>query len=690
LHAILALCEQLLKVGETRLVFTSREALPAPFAAERQRRELHQLDREDAVKLVERVLNAAGGDAGASSDAAREKIEHLVDAVHCHARTLALLAPALRSRGVEATRASLVELMAEMERKFPGSREQSVFASVELSLRRLSAVNQERARVLGVFHGGVDVHVLAMMMQWEEADVAALAGELIETGLATPNRYQHLTLNPALCPYLRGRMDAVERDALTARWAKAMATYVEFLRRQQGQNIEVAATLTVLELPNLFVLLDLVQRAGDAEATIALTTSLYQLLQTLGKPRLLARVGQVRDAAAAALGAAWNHAWFQAAQTRIEQQLGGGRVREALDGAQQLLQRVRAAGARAYPGADYDLAMACILLARVLKTAGGSEQALPLLDEARQRFEAFATERPGQGAEQMVSYCFTEQGDCLRYLGRLDEAVAAYEESIQRAEQLEDARQVAIGKGQLGTVRMYQRRYPEALAAYAEARERFTQLDEPGTIAVFWHQTGRVYQEAGQPDAAEDAYRKSLAIKMRLGNVAGQANTLGQLGNLYNDVLNRPEEAAAFYRQAADQYVEIHDVTKEGIVRNNLGGTLFKLRRLDEARQEIRRAIECKTQFGHASRPWTSWNTLAAIETDAGNPAAAAEAKRKAIACYLAYRRDGGENHDVEGRISLAVTQSLLAGDAPTAASQLQQLAANPNDTWLLPFLRAL
>ena len=61
-------------------------------------------------------------------------IEQLVEAVHGHARTLALLAPALRSRGVEATRESLVELMAEMEQKFPGSREQSVFASVELSL----------------------------------------------------------------------------------------------------------------------------------------------------------------------------------------------------------------------------------------------------------------------------------------------------------------------------------------------------------------------------------------------------------------------------------------------------------------------------------------------------------------------------------------------------------------------------
>ena len=74
------------------------------------------------MKLVERVLNAAGADAGATSDAAREQIEQLVEAVHRHARTLALLAPALRSRGVEATRESLVELMAQMEKDFPGKK----------------------------------------------------------------------------------------------------------------------------------------------------------------------------------------------------------------------------------------------------------------------------------------------------------------------------------------------------------------------------------------------------------------------------------------------------------------------------------------------------------------------------------------------------------------------------------------
>jgi hypothetical protein len=150
LDAILRLCARLNAKGDTRLVFTSRETLPAPFNAPRYLRELHQLDREDAVKLVERVLNQEGGGAGAAADAAREAIEQLVDAVHSHARTLALLAPALRSRGVEPTRASLIELMAEMERKFPGSREKSVFASVELSLRRLSRANREGARARGV------------------------------------------------------------------------------------------------------------------------------------------------------------------------------------------------------------------------------------------------------------------------------------------------------------------------------------------------------------------------------------------------------------------------------------------------------------------------------------------------------------------------------------------------------------
>lgn len=698
LQAILALCQRLLAKGDTRIVFTSREALPAPFDGERQRRELRQLEREDAVKLIERALNreAAGGgtpSALAAEDAAREAIEQLADAVHGHARTLALLAPAIRSRGVADTQASLVELMAEMDRRFPGSRERSVYASVELSLQRLSPAQRERVQVLAAFHGAVDLDALRVMTQWETADIAALAAELIATGLATPDPYNHLSLSPALCPYLRGRLEEPEREALQEAWVGAMGAYVSFLVQQQSRNTDIAATLTALELPNLFALLDTVHRADDAAATINLSTTLFSLLQTIGKPRLVERVGQVRDAAAAALGEGWSHVGFDAQRTRIEQQLAGGRLREAFEGAHALLQRAREMGEQAYDDADYDLAMACWLLARVLKTAGAAHQALPLIDEARQRFEAVDRAKPNRGSERMASVCATERGDCLLDLGRLDEAAAAYEEGSRGAERLGDERAVAVGKGQLGTVRLAQGRHADALKAYQDARDRFTRLGEPGSVATWWHQTGRVYQTAGQPEAAEDAYRKSLALTVQLGDVAGQAISLGQLGNLYAHDLGRPEEAVAFYRQAAELYVGIRDAAKEGLVRNNLAETLRKLgpARLGEARQEILRAIECGAPFGHAAQPWTTWNVLADIETDAGNPGAAAEANAKAVAGYLAYRRDGGENHWPQGRLALVVTEALRSGGPEAAAEGLQQLAANEElPAPLRPFVEAL
>jgi len=580
--------------------------------------------------------------------------------------------------------------VAQLPADDPRRREQSLFASVELSLRRLSAANRQRARLLGVFHGGVNLAVLQAMTGWEQAEVEGLALELVGTGLATANPYNHLSLNPALCPYLKATLSEEELHGLTAGWLEAMAVHLGYLYQQQNQNPELAATLTLLELPNLFALLDRSQASAHPETTIQRATSLYDLLQALGKPRLLERVARVRDAAAAALGEGFSHARFLASRTRIEQQLATGQLREALAAAQQLLQQAQAAGEGTYAEAEYDLAMAFVLLGGVLKAGGGAQQALPLLQEAGRRFEAIANKRPGVGAERMASVSLTEQGDCLLLLGRYDAAAAAYEESIRKAEKRGALRDVAVGKGQLATVRRRQQRYAEALEAYKEARDTFSRLNEPGMVSIAWHLIGIVHEKAGQPEAAEEAYNQSLAITVRLGNQAEQASTLGQLGNLNVDVLQRPEEAVAFYQRAAEIYGEIGNLAKEGITQSNLAATLSKLQRLEEARQAIRRAIDCKAPFGHAALPWTSWAILADIETAAGDCAAAADARQQALDAFLTYRRDGGENQSGSGRLALAVRQALASGDLAEAASLLQQLTADSVWAEHLPFLTAL
>jgi tetratricopeptide (TPR) repeat protein len=704
LQEILALAERLLRAGETRLVFTSREALPAPFDAQPQRWELRQLSKADAVALIERSLAAGessaatGAEAGASAlEARREEIEALVDAVQGHARTLALLVPELRRRGVAATQADLVELMEKMQGQVaqlptddPRRREQSLFASVELSLRRLSAANREGVRVLGVFHGGVDLDVLRAMTGWESAVVEGLAMELVGTGLATANPYNHLSLNPALCPYLKASLSEEERQALTAGWLEAMSSYLRYLYQQQRQNAELVATLTLLELPNLFALLDRSLAVAEPATTIERTSSLYSLLKMLGKPRLLERVARVREAAAAALGECWSHARFEASRTRIEQQLAAGQLREALAGAEQLLQKAQAAGEAAYAGADYDLAAGFFFLGRVLTVSGGAQEALPLLQEAGQLFEAIAHKRPGVGAEQMASVCLGEQGNCLFLLGHYDAAGAAFEGEIRRAEQRGDRRSIAVGKSQLGSVLLKQRRYAEALEAYKQARDTFSRLNEPGDVAESWHGLGMVHEEASQAEEAEEAYNQSLEIKVRLGDQAGQAATLGQLGVLYDRTLQRPKHAVAFYQRAAEIYCNFGDTLREGRQWSNMGNALCKLHRFEKARQAILRSIDCFAPFGHTGLPWKSWAILADIETASGNGAAAVDARQQAIEAFLAYRRDGGENERGTSQLALAVLQGLTSGDPGEAASMLQQLAANPQAAFLLPYITAL
>jgi tetratricopeptide (TPR) repeat protein len=690
LDEILKLCERLMKVGDTRLIFTSREALPAPFSAERNRRDLHRLDTGDGVKLIERTLNAVGGDTGSATDAMQEEIVALVEAVHCHARTLALLAPALRKSGVEATSKSLALLMAEMEKRFPGSRENSLFASVELSLRRMSTANRERARVLGVFHGVVDLDVLRRMMEWEEENVVSLASELVEIGLASLNNYNHLSLNPALSPYLSGRLEVAEREELTARWVEAMLQYAWCLDRQKSLQIVVAANLTLLELPNLIFLLEFVQTQGDAKATVELTTTLYTLLKDTDKKRLLEWVGKVRDAADATMGNLWNHERFDAKRNRIEQQIANGQLREALVETEELFNKALAAGKHAYPIADYDLAMAYLLMAKVFKSTDCPGRALPLLDQARCLFEIVVKERDHYAAKLSALQCLLEQGECFDRLTRFDEAKVVIKEAIDCGEKLGAERHIAIGKSTLGTICLHQKHYSEALDAYREACELFKQLREPENVAKFIHQTGKVYTEMRDPEAAEDAYRQSLEISVQLGKVTIQAGTLGALGNLYSDLLDRSEEAVAFYLQSAKKYLEIGDVAKEGHTRYNLVRALTRLRRFDEARQEILRAIECKSQFGHASQPWSAWAILASIERDSGNPAASAEAKCKAIESFLAYRREGGENHSGAGRVCHTVTQALLAVDAAAASTFLDEQVANWEAAGYTSFIPAL
>jgi tetratricopeptide (TPR) repeat protein len=676
------------------VLFTSRQALPEPFAGHALR--IGRLERREAVELVAGVLGRReqaprADDPGESDD----EITRLVDAVGCHARSLSRLAREVAASGVRVTTEVLGQLMARLHARHPDDRERSLYASVELSLRRLPAGLREAIRPLGVFQGGGQLTAMSLALGWdldEHERMKSLAAALVNVGLAEPVEYGYLRLDPALGPLLLSEMSDAERDAATERWAQAMAQLTKFLYKQQfGDDPRMATTLTRLDLANLLGALEHIGRTARAEVVVGMAGRLESLLQALGRPKALARASRVREAAMAGLGD-WSHARFTAESQAVDRLIEAGRFGEAVTAAQAILQRALSAGDDAYSSAAYDIALAHMTLGRALKEGGDAAAALAPLREARQHFQDLA-DAGNLTAARMASASITHAADCLRALGQLDEAASAYEEAIRLGEQRGYARAVAISGLQLGTVRMLQERYADALSAYTHARATFETLGEPRTVAIAWHQIGMVHERSGQHAEAEKAYQTSLRLRVPAGDRPGEAGTLGQLGSLY-DAMGRLEDAVCFSRRAAATYRDLRDSANEARACSNLADTLVKLERYDDARREVLRAIECKQAVGHTVAPWTTFGVLARIQFATGNNAAAEAARQQAIDAYLAYRRDGGESYRPGAKLCAATAQAIARNEIPAALAGLTEVEQRPGLPAemrpLIPKLRAI
>jgi tetratricopeptide (TPR) repeat protein len=689
INEIFGLCRDLLDADPaTRVLFTTREPLPTPFDHRHREITLGALSREDAIELVSQVMAREGLTPKADDPGGDPReITDLVEAVNCHARALTCLARELAKQGMHATTENLHQLMAELDRKYPGDPENSLYASVELSLRRLPLEMREMIRVLGVFQGGASLQVFDYLLGTDDEDVETVRNitiALIEVGLAEDMGYGHLRLDPALPPYLLREMSEAEREEAWSRWAEGMTFLTESLYEQMFQDAEFSAHLTKMELANLVAMIQWMKAKAMPEEVVMLARAVESLLSRFGHSLAFAQVTRIREQGARELGE-WNNIKFEAEIGNINRLLEGGDLQSAYAGAQQLLRRCLAAGEDAYPEAPYDIAMAHKSLGTVLRVVGDANTALSQLSEAGQRFQVLA-DSGDSNAEYMVLSVLNEIAGCLMNLGRLNDSAELYEEVFRHCERLDDQRFMAISKSNLGMVRTQQKRYPEAIESYSESLAAFERLLEPRSVANCWHNIAITYKRLGQFEQAENACRKSLAIQVQQKDQAGEATSLLELGGLYAE-WGRVEESVKFCRLAADIFVDMQDRRNEGLVRDNLASGLIRLKRYDDARHELLRAIECKKPFGDSAGIWITWIELFGLESLTHNPPAALIALQRANESYQAYRHAGGQNVDLRMEM-MGVLGPLIAQVGITELEQLITILSE--DTQAMEFVEMI
>jgi tetratricopeptide (TPR) repeat protein len=235
-------------------------------------------------------------------------------------------------------------------------------------------------------------------------------------------------------------------------------------------------------------------------------------------------------------------------------------------------------------------------LATLLQNEGKLAEALAIHEELYRTFEA-------QGAKQQIATALGQQSNVLLLMGHYDEAIEKQETALQIDRERGDEEGQAISLHQLAMLYRLQGDYPTALARSREAEALNRKLKRKVGIAANLQEQGLIHmgeartrEAPEQRQAAWACFTESLAINRRIGDEAGAADSLGELGKLLMEAEQMAEAIAAF-NEALENYRRANNPAKMGIVLELLGMVHERQGHYREALEKYQQALALAQQY---------------------------------------------------------------------------------------------
>ncbi|MEU0297873.1 tetratricopeptide repeat protein, partial [Streptomyces sp. NPDC006175] len=205
------------------------------------------------------------------------------------------------------------------------------------------------------------------------------------------------------------------------------------------------------------------------------------------------------------------------------------------------------------------------------------KQALAWFDAERENLIATAHTIPHAGLKLGFAL-----GRYLEWRRRLQDLVVVRSLALDACRTLNDTRNEANARDNLGTALQELRRFDDALHAHETARTLHQQTGNTHGEANAWNNLGLALRELRRFDDALHAHETARTLHQQTGDTHSEANAWNNLGGTlqelrrFDDALHAHETARTLYRQTGDTH-------SEASAWNNLGGTLQELRRFDDA-----------------------------------------------------------------------------------------------------------
>ncbi|MEG4031917.1 CHAT domain-containing tetratricopeptide repeat protein, partial [Microcoleus sp. Pol8_C1] len=154
---------------------------------------------------------------------------------------------------------------------------------------------------------------------------------------------------------------------------------------------------------------------------------------------------------------------------------------------------------------------------------------------------------------------------------------------------------------------------------YNQALPIRREVGDRAGVATTLNNIGVVYNSISQPQEALKYYNQALPIRREVGDRAGVATTLNNIGEVYNRI-SQPQEALKYYNQALPIMREVGDRSEEAATLSNIGAVYRSIGQPQEALKYYNQALPIRREVGDRAGVAVTLINIGVVYESIGQP----------------------------------------------------------------------
>ncbi|MDP4208581.1 MAG: tetratricopeptide repeat protein [Bacteroidota bacterium] len=281
-------------------------------------------------------------------------------------------------------------------------------------------------------------------------------------------------------------------------------------------------------------------------------------------------------------------------------------------------------------------------LALACKNTGAAYYNLYQFDDALKAYNQSIEQFNKINKQQQVASVYINIGLVYREKNSYTEAGQFFIKAFNISKTINDQPGQANALNMAGSLALKQNKLDAALKNYTEALAIRQILKKPADIASSYSNVALVYKELNQFDKALEFNQKALDLRTCLKIPGPIANTLNDIGNVYWQKREWDKALEHYFRSIKIRY-ETGDKAEVANSYQNIGNLFARMGNLNKAREYFLLAFNIYTETGDMRK-------LAGILTLLGNTESSSKKYTEALDYYnkaLEFRRKIGEKKDI-------------------------------------------